>query len=352
MAARRFLLAALVLLSIVGPPGKSQAAPIGTAFTYQGRLSDGGNPATGTYDFRFIVYDADVGGSQRGPTLTRDDVAVAGGLFTVPLDFGAVFDGNARFLEIAIRPGASGGTYTPLAARQELTPSPHAVFSATTGDATVQRRTVAPTCAVGEYIRSIAADGTPTCASDVDTNSGGDITEVIAGAGISGGGTSGSVTLDLDACAAGLVLKSNGPGWTCAAAGPITTVSFGGSIGAITGPSADYVFAGPTAQVTTTPAAPRLTGAGVAPLRLLSGGPITADVGLCYQSTVPASPLVNFAGFTYMTVQITTTLVPYAASFSVTPPLGTYNVGMCVRNSSATSINFNDYANGWVQVTN
>jgi len=193
MAARRLLLAVLALVLIVSPSGRARAAPVGTAFTYQGRLTEGGTPANSTYDFRFILYDADVGGSQRGPILTRDDIAVAGGLFTVLLDFGAVFDGNARFLEIAVRPGASGGTYTPLATRQELTPSPHAVFSATTGDVTVQRRTVAPTCSVGQYIRSIAADGTPTCALDVDTNSGGDITEVFAGAGLTGGGTSGSL---------------------------------------------------------------------------------------------------------------------------------------------------------------
>ena len=30
----------------------------GTAFTYQGRLNDGGNPATGLYDFRFAIYDS------------------------------------------------------------------------------------------------------------------------------------------------------------------------------------------------------------------------------------------------------------------------------------------------------
>ena len=28
----------------------------GTAFTYQGRLNDGGNPAHGAYDFRFKLF--------------------------------------------------------------------------------------------------------------------------------------------------------------------------------------------------------------------------------------------------------------------------------------------------------
>ena len=31
---------------------------MGTAFTYQGRLTDGGSPADGEYDFRFRLYDA------------------------------------------------------------------------------------------------------------------------------------------------------------------------------------------------------------------------------------------------------------------------------------------------------
>lgn len=30
---------------------------MGTAFTYQGRLISGGNPANGVYDFKFSLYD-------------------------------------------------------------------------------------------------------------------------------------------------------------------------------------------------------------------------------------------------------------------------------------------------------
>ena len=42
----------------------------GTAFTYQGRLNDGGAPANGSYDLQFILYNAGVGGSQQGPIPT------------------------------------------------------------------------------------------------------------------------------------------------------------------------------------------------------------------------------------------------------------------------------------------
>ncbi len=168
-------------------PAASLAAPQGTAFTYQGRLTDGGGRATGTYDFRFILYTASAGGSQVGPAIVEEDVAVTEGRFAVPLDFGAVFDGSPRFLEVAVRPGAGTGAFAVLSPRQEVAVVPSALFSATTGDADLQRRSVPPTCLPGQYLRALAPDGTPTCAADADANSGGTVTSVTAGAGLSGG---------------------------------------------------------------------------------------------------------------------------------------------------------------------
>jgi hypothetical protein len=110
----RPILAALCLLTAAAP-----AFAQGSAFTYQGKLTDSGAPATGAYDFRFILYNADAGGSQVGTTLTADDVVVTAGAFTVVLDFGSnIFDGQARWLELAVRPGASTGFYTVLSPRQ------------------------------------------------------------------------------------------------------------------------------------------------------------------------------------------------------------------------------------------
>jgi hypothetical protein len=111
----------------VVPQGRSAGlAAVGTAFTYQGRLVDSSNPANGTFDFRFILYDTEVGGAQVGPTLTKDDLVVTDGLFTVLLDFGDVFGASALWLEIAVRPGSSTGSYTTLSPRQELTSTPFA----------------------------------------------------------------------------------------------------------------------------------------------------------------------------------------------------------------------------------
>src|SRR6266487_3576921 len=75
-----------------------------TAFTYQGKLTDGGNPANGNYDLQFALFDSAAGGTQIGSTLTRSSVAVSGGVFTVQLDFGvSAFPGANRFLEIGVR---------------------------------------------------------------------------------------------------------------------------------------------------------------------------------------------------------------------------------------------------------
>ena len=118
----------LLLLGLFSP---TQAAPLGTAFTYQGRLTDGGNPANGTFDFVFTLYNAASGGSTVGSPVILEDIPVSQGQFTALLDFGSgIFGGDARWLEISVRPGNSGGGYTSLTPRQALTPTPYALYAA------------------------------------------------------------------------------------------------------------------------------------------------------------------------------------------------------------------------------
>ena len=90
------------------------AAPVGTAFTYQGRLKSAGQPANGNYDLRFTLYDAASGGGQIGSPVTIAPVIVTNGNFTVSLDFGAVFTGEARWLEIGVRTNGSSSPYGTL----------------------------------------------------------------------------------------------------------------------------------------------------------------------------------------------------------------------------------------------
>ena len=108
--------------------GSSATQAQTTAFTYQGKLTDAGQPANGNFDLQFKLFDAVSGGTQQGGTLTNPTVAVSNGVFTVTLDFGAnVFSGAARFLEIAVRPAGSVNPYTVLAPRQPVQSTPYAI---------------------------------------------------------------------------------------------------------------------------------------------------------------------------------------------------------------------------------
>jgi hypothetical protein len=110
-------------------------ASIETNFTYQGQLKSGGSPVDGQYDMQFALFDAGANGNQIGPTITFNDMDIAAGLFTVQLDFGDVFDGSDRWLEIRVRPGASNDAYSTLSPRQPLTATPYALFALNSGDA-------------------------------------------------------------------------------------------------------------------------------------------------------------------------------------------------------------------------
>jgi hypothetical protein len=147
---RVLLIAAIALLAVNISPGTAERlslqpmpAPaidptdMGTAFTYQGRLMDGANPANGVYDFQFSLYDDASTGTLIG-TDTLDDHTVTNGLFMGDLDFGAgAFPGFERWLEIGVRDGASSGSYTVLSPRQQINPAPYATFART-----IYRKTV------------------------------------------------------------------------------------------------------------------------------------------------------------------------------------------------------------------
>jgi hypothetical protein len=105
----------------------------GGAFSYQGRLNDGANPANGSYDLIFSVWDAASGPAQIGGALTNSAVPLTNGVFTIALDFGpGVFTGSPRWLEIGVRSNGSG-SFALLSPRQELRLTPYAMFAASAG---------------------------------------------------------------------------------------------------------------------------------------------------------------------------------------------------------------------------
>jgi len=117
------------------------AAPMGTAFTFQGRLLDADSPADGLYDFQFRLFDDPntILGKQIRGTIDVNELDVIDGYFTVALDFANgepnVFNGRARWLEIGVRPGALNdpNEYVVLLPRQEVTPTPYAIYAKTAG---------------------------------------------------------------------------------------------------------------------------------------------------------------------------------------------------------------------------
>ncbi len=126
---KRFCRIASAALILSGAAGQAVAAPPATAFTYQGQVKQAGTAMNGSVPMSFTLWDDAVGGNQVGAALTFNglganppSVAVANGLFTVALDFGAAAfaDGQQRWLEITV----NGQTLTP---RQAMTPAPFAL---------------------------------------------------------------------------------------------------------------------------------------------------------------------------------------------------------------------------------
>jgi hypothetical protein len=105
-------------------------------FTYQGRLQDGSGPASGKYQFQFILRDPAT--NQFGVTKTPV-LDVTNGLFNMTFDWpGELFDGRVLLLETSVRPypNTNGQPYTLLLPRQEITSTPYATKAYSAGTVT------------------------------------------------------------------------------------------------------------------------------------------------------------------------------------------------------------------------
>lgn len=136
-AALTLTLLLLTMLTVTATAQESRSTAgqttLTSAFTYQGYLADGANAATGSYDFQFALFDAETGGNQVGATVERPGVAVANGLFSAALDFGAeAWAGAARFLEVRMR-RAGAAAYNTLTPRHAIHATPYALYAAKTG---------------------------------------------------------------------------------------------------------------------------------------------------------------------------------------------------------------------------
>jgi hypothetical protein len=158
----------------------------GTAFTYQGRLNAGTNAANGIFDLTFTLFNTNLTGAALAGPVTNSAMTVSNGLFTTTIDFGSVFDGNPRWLEIGVRTNGAI-TFSTLAPRQQLTPTPYAILANTASNlagslpASQISGTLAPANIAPGSITSVmlapgavstlgAPDGSPTNAVQVDNN--------------------------------------------------------------------------------------------------------------------------------------------------------------------------------------
>jgi hypothetical protein len=151
-----------------------------------------------------------------------------------------------------------------------------------------------------------------------------------------------------------------GPVGATGATGPAGTpgfVSIGGWSGSIaTIPANDtLVFAGPTTKVSTA-AGQSIAASGSVALATKVATTFTASVAICTQPATGGAlslldPNTNGA---FTDVTITNDTLSYAASATGSPAAGTWNVGVCVRDESTSSVAIDnpDFSVGYAFVVN
>ncbi|MCW5959920.1 MAG: hypothetical protein KIS76_07140 [Pyrinomonadaceae bacterium] len=265
-----------------------------SAFTFQGKLNDGGTAANGNYDMAFRLFDDVNAGTQVGSTLTINNVSVANGIFSVELDFthAPFVTVSQRFLQIAIRPAGNSDTPTILSPRQKITSSPFASQS---------------------FNANIAA--VASTANNLSCNECVDEANVSPGTG----------------------------------AGIVNTYFFSGSIANIpAGPGVPFVFAGPTTSVTISSlAGNRVTGSASAALATFSPSSAVIHFAMCYQTNGSGTITPFDSDFLLSTVNSSRS--PFAYSGTTVFPVGTHTVGFCVKNIGP-AIENNHRVSGWVMV--
>jgi hypothetical protein len=138
--------------------------------------------------------------------------------------------------------------------------------------------------------------------------------------------------------------------------GPTGVVSFGSWAGPdnTIPTSSGYVFAGPTTTLTTVAGQSIMASSEAA---LESPGGADANVTICKAPAATGTPVTfldaTAPGGAFSNVTVSATRLTYAAEGTGSPGAGTWKIGECVENTSATNtIGPNDYTLGYAFVVN
>jgi hypothetical protein len=158
-----FIALALLAIFTLNLP-LSTAHAQGTAFTYQGQLQNNGNPASGTYNLTFTLFTNSTSGAAIAEPATNNAVAVTNGLFTVLINFGSgVWNGATNWLQIGVESNGAS-SFTTLSPRQQLTPTPYAIFANTASNVlgTVLAGQLSGTVPLAQLPSTVITNGEPS----------------------------------------------------------------------------------------------------------------------------------------------------------------------------------------------
>ena len=350
--------AALLLITLGSVRGWCESVFMG--FLYQKKVN---LTYPATYTLRFSLWDQDLAGTElwfeeKKVTLSSSRVKTYLG-DTEPLG-GVDF---SQQLWVKVEKKSANGTYRMLGAMDPLLSVPYALWALTPEGPQGPVGPLGPEGPAGPQGPQ-GPQGVPGPSGDASVLSG--TSDPTEGIGVDGDfyiNTTtkmmfGPKTAGSWGSSFSLVGPAGSPG-PKGAQGPVgpasvtVTQTFSGAAETILGGNSFWVFIGPTVTVPTT-AGQRITGSAQAALGTNFKNTAAFGYDLCYRPSGTSEPLLNFAGASNPVGAIVpkTGRYSFAATSSVVPGEGSWDVGYCVQNGSGGKLNNNSNVTGWVMVTN